>query len=108
VYGQYTPLDEDEDPRLVGSFPEREDERRWRVVLKLEGTIDAYRLAKLVGDEERTEAYRKGALLAVEFLQEFSTVGATWTGFRCRDSRSAGRRTVLTIRRCGLRCPGTR
>jgi len=69
--GQYTPLDTDEDPRLIGSFKESEDERRWRVILKLEGTIDAYRLAVLVGDEERTEAYRKSSLLAVEFLQEF-------------------------------------
>lgn len=71
--GQYTPDNDDDDidERLIGSFSESEDERRWRVVLKLEGTIDAYRLAKLVGDEERTEAYRKSALLAVEFLQEF-------------------------------------
>lgn len=69
--GQYTPDSEDVEERLIGSFKESEDERRWRVVLKLEGTIDAYRLAKLVGDEARTEAYRKGALLAVKFLQEF-------------------------------------
>ncbi|MEM6990696.1 MAG: hypothetical protein AAF721_09370 [Myxococcota bacterium] len=69
--GQYTPDDEDVDPKLIGSFRESDDERRWRVILKLEGTIDAYRLAVEVGDEERIEAYRKSSLLAVEFLQEF-------------------------------------
>ena len=57
------------------------DEQRWRAILKLEGTIDAYRLAKLVGDEARAEAYRKASLLAVEFLQELQYRegdGADW------------------------------
>lgn len=68
VDGQYTPLDEVEE-ELVGSFAESSDDRRWRAILKLEGTIDAWRLADLVGDEERAERYRKSVLLAVQFLQ---------------------------------------
>lgn len=66
---QHTP-DDVVEADLVGSFSESGDEQRWRAILKLEGTIDAYRLAKHVGDEARTEAYRKASLLAVEFLQE--------------------------------------
>jgi hypothetical protein len=65
---QYTPLD-DVDERLLGSFDESSEDRTWRAILKLEGTIDAYRLAVLVGDEERAERYRKSALLAVQFIQ---------------------------------------
>jgi hypothetical protein len=68
VAGQYTPLD-DVDERLVGSFEESSDDRTWRALLKLEGIADAYRLATIVGDEERVETYRKSVLLAVQFLQ---------------------------------------
>lgn len=68
VRGQYTPLDDVEE-RLVGSYEESSDDRRWRAILKLEGTIDAYRLAVAVGDEERIESYRRSSLLAVQFLQ---------------------------------------
>lgn len=68
VADQYTPVD-DVDEQLVGSFVESADDRRWRAILKLEGTIDAYRLAVAVGDDERIERYRKSALLAVRFIQ---------------------------------------
>jgi hypothetical protein len=68
VAGQYTPLD-DVDERLVGSFQESSDDRTWRALLKLEGIIDAYRLAVLVDDTEHIESYRKSTLLAVKFLQ---------------------------------------
>jgi hypothetical protein len=66
--GQFTPVD-DVDPSWVGGFRESETMPTWRTILKLEGTIDAYRMADWAGDVGRAAAYRKSALIAVQFLQ---------------------------------------
>lgn len=70
VAGQWTPGDEGEiEDRLIGSFIEGSVDRQWRAILKLEGTIDAWRIADMAGDELHRERYRRSVLLAVRFLQ---------------------------------------
>jgi hypothetical protein len=67
---QYTPAD-DVDADWVGGFEpnDGDGEPNWNSTLKLEAVIDAYRMAVTVGDDIRTERYRKSALIATEFLQ---------------------------------------
>ncbi len=68
VDGQFTPLD-DVDESWIGGFVESETTPTWRTILKLEGTIDAYRMADWAGDEEHKARYRKSSIIAAQFLQ---------------------------------------
>lgn len=67
---QYTPANTDNEAWVGGYFPNSgSGEPNWNSTLKLEATVDAWRMADHVGDEERAEVFRKSALLGAAFLQ---------------------------------------
>ncbi len=70
VAHQYT-ADNTDERAWVGSYimPESGNKGTWRTALRLEGVIDAVRLAQLSGDEERLARYTESTLLAVYYLQ---------------------------------------
>ncbi len=53
----------------------------WNHTLKLEATIDAWRMAVLVGDAERVERYRKSAEAGAAFMMHFQHRAADNSGY---------------------------
>lgn len=89
VARQYTP-ENAEAVGWIGSYimPEADNEPSWRAALRLEGVIDALRLAQLSGDAERVERYTESTLLATHYLLGLQ--------LRAGDTRGAARPELVT------------
>lgn len=79
---QHTPVD-DVDPEWIGGYwpSNSPGEPGWNSTLKLEATIDAYRMAERVGDVDRMAAFRKSAIIGAAFLQRLQHRAGETAGF---------------------------
>lgn len=70
VETQHTPYEHDEFEWIGGYHSDSSNKPLWNTCLRLEAVIDAYRLARLHGDEERQERYGQSARWAAHFLMK--------------------------------------
>ncbi len=81
IEAQYTTENTD-DLDALGSYicEEVDGDPTWRTALRLEGVVDAAKLARLLGDDDRYERYRQSTLWALYYLQ----------GIQLRSDRTRG------------------